>query len=81
MTNIHIIAHIVAAVRERNGEIVDVNHLSETLENALKKLQHEDESKYLEVIAELSKQLETLSKEVGRLRNVLNHSPLIARPN
>lgn len=78
MTQIHIIAHIVAAVREKNGEIVDINHLTETLESALKKLQADDESKYLEVISELSKQLESLSKEVGRLRSILHHSPPLA---
>lgn len=75
MTQIHIIAHIIAAVREKNGEIVDINHLAETLEVALKKLQTDDESKYLEVIAELSKQLESLSKEVGRLRSIFHHNP------
>ncbi len=76
MTQIHIIAHIVAAVREKNGEVVDINHLTETLEAALRKLQTEDESKYLEVISELSRQLESLSKEVGRLRNILHHNPV-----
>ncbi len=75
MTQIHIIAHIVAAVREKNGEVVDINHLTETLEAALRKLQSEDETKYLEVISELSRQLESLSKEVGRLRSILHHSP------
>ncbi len=75
MTQIHIIAHIVAAVREKNGEVVDINHLTETLEAALRKLQTEDESKYLEVISELSRQLESLSKEVGRLRSILHHNP------
>jgi hypothetical protein len=75
MTQIHIIAHIVAAVREKNGEVVDINHLTETLEAALRKLQTEDESRYLEVISELSRQLESLSKEVGRLRSILHHNP------
>ncbi len=78
MTQIHIIAHIVAAVREKNGEVVDINHLTETLEVALRKLQTEDESKYLEVISELSRQLESLSKEVGRLRSILHHNPPLA---
>ncbi len=74
MTQVHIIAHIVAAVREKNGEAVDVNHLTETLEVALRKLQTEDEARYLEVITELSRQLESLSKEVGRLRNFVHHN-------
>lgn len=78
MTQIHIIAHIVAAVREKNGEVVDINHLTETLEVALRKLQTEDESKYLEVISELSRQLEVLSKEVGRLRSILHHNPSLS---
>ena len=76
MSQIHVIAHIVAAVREKNGELVDINHLTETLEVALKRLQTEDEVKYLEVISELSRQLESLSKEVGRLRTIIQHSPI-----
>jgi hypothetical protein len=75
MNHIHVIAHIVTAVRERNGEHIDVDHLAETLAEALHKLQIEDEARYLEVIAEMSAHLETLSKEVGRLRNVVLHAP------
>jgi hypothetical protein len=73
MNHSFLIAQIVARVREHNGEHVDETHLAHAIEDALHKLQVEDEKKYLEVIQELSEHLEILSKEVGRLRTILQN--------
>jgi hypothetical protein len=75
MNRAHVIAQIVASVRAGNGETVDESTLAESIEAAFAKLQREDEQKYLEVIKELSEHVEILSKELGRVRTILQHNP------
>lgn len=64
-----VIAHIVTEVRLHAGQHVDETKLTTLIAQGFLKLKHENEKKYLELIHELSEQLEILSREMGRARN------------
>ncbi|MFZ2593832.1 MAG: hypothetical protein WAX38_03620 [Minisyncoccia bacterium] len=74
MVKPELIAHIISEVRRKGGEVADELHLAELIEAGFLKLKHENEKKYLELIHELSEQLEILAKEMGRVRNQHTHA-------
>lgn len=64
-----IVATIVAKIKARNGVTIDEAHLAEAITEGLKRIKTQDEQKYLHLIAELTEQVEILSKHVGTMRN------------
>lgn len=62
------IARIVARVKAAMGTPIDEEQLATVLGNSLRQLKEENAEKYIDVINQLSGELERMAVEIGKLR-------------
>ncbi len=62
------IAKIITRIKQASGQNIDEQQLESILNNSLTELKAKDPKKYLNTIEKLSKELETIAKEISQLQ-------------